>query len=128
MHRFLAPSALALLLGACSTYGTPGSAATAFDGTYMGTVNQTHVAASSCPSTEPTPAQLVVENGMVVWSDSPAGKLYAPVAANGSFAASSPVTNSTSQVWFTGKITNKEMVARTNTGSCHKIYDLRKPA
>ena len=126
MHRFLAPTALALLLGACSTYGSRGTTPTAFDGTYKGTVNQTHVSASSCPSTEPAPGQLLVENGTVEWKDSPVGTLYAPVAPNGSFAASSPVTNSNSQVWFTGKITNREMVARTNTGSCHRIYDLSK--
>lgn len=126
MHRFLAPTALALLLGACANYSTAGTTPTKFDGVYAGTVNQTHVAASSCASTEPMPGQLLVQNGTVEWKDSPIGTLYAPIAPNGSFAANSAVPNSNAQVWFTGKITNQEMVARTNTGSCHRIYDLRK--
>ncbi len=128
MRTLYAPIALCLVLSACSTYASRGTSPTAFDGTYSGTVNQTHVAAASCPSTEPKPAKLAVENGMVVWSGSPTGTLYAPVAANGSFAASSAVPNSNNAVWFTGKITNHEMVARSNTGSCHTVYDLQKDA
>ena len=126
MRQWFGPVSICLLLGACATYQTPGTGPTAFDGTYSGTVNQTHVAAASCPSTTPKPGQLVVENGMVVWPDSPAGQLYAPVAKDGSFVASSAVTGSNNAVWFTGKITNKEMVARENSGSCHMIYDLRR--
>ena len=112
------------MLGACA-YGTRGTSPTAFDGTYSGTMNQTHVGAATCASTEPAPGKLAVENGTVVWSKSPTGTLYAPVASNGSFAVSS-VPSSGGIVWFTGKITNNEMVARVNTGSCHQIYDLRK--
>ena len=110
------------LLAAGCAANRPGTAPTAFDGEYSGTQTFIHVAANSCASTEPRPAKLVVQNGSVIWASSPALTLYAPVMQNGAFQTSQ------NAVIFTGKITNKEMVARVNTGSCHVVYDLRRPA
>ena len=127
MRRFFAPVALSLALGACASYATRGTQPTAFDGTYAGTVDQIAASSGGCvaPRAE---GKLEVENGMVVWANSPTGQLYAPVASDGSFAASTLLPNNSSAIWLTGKITNHEMVARVNTGACHSIYDLRKSA
>ncbi len=113
--------AVGLLAAGCAANG-PGTAPTAFDGEYSGTQTFIHVAANSCASTEPQPGKLVVQNGSVIWPSSPTLTLYAPVMQNGAFQTTK------NSVIFTGKITNREMVARVNTGSCHVIYDLRRPA
>ncbi len=127
MRHLFAPIALSLALGACANFGTRGTQPTAFDGTYAGTVDQ--IAASSGGCVAPRgDGKLVVENGMVIWANSPSGQLFAPVASDGSFAASTLIPNNNSAIWLTGKITNKEMVARVNTGACHSVYDLHKSA
>ncbi len=119
--RLLA-GAFCLSLGACNMYTTPGTAPTAFDGSYSGTMTSLHAAANSCANTAPAPGKLVVQNGTVSWTASPSLTLYAPVMQDGAFTAQN------GPVFFSGKITNKAMVARINTGSCHVIYDLTKTA
>ena len=122
LSRFASAAVLgAGLLAAGCAASTPGTAPTAFDGEYSGTRTFIHVGANSCASTEPQPGKLVVQNGTVAWPSSPTLTLYAPVMQNGAFQATQ------NAVIFTGKITNHEMVARVNTGSCHVIYDLRRP-
>jgi hypothetical protein len=113
---------LGLLTAGCAGSTMPGQTATAFDGDYAGTVTYIHVAANSCATTEPAPAKLTVANGSVMWAASAtASPIYAPVMANGAFQASA------NAVIFSGKINNRAMVARVNTGSCHLIYDLTRP-
>ena len=109
------------LVAGCAT-NQPGTAPTAFDGDYSGTKTAIHVAANSCPSTTPQPDKLSVQNGSVIWMSTPTTPVYAQVMQNGAFQGQQGA------VIFTGKITNKEMVARVNTGSCHYVYDLRRPA
>ena len=123
MVRSLRMSAagLGLLLAGCAS-NTPGTTPSAFDGEYSGTATYIHVSANSCASTEPKPAKLVVENGSVVWPASPSEMLYAPVTSNGAFQAAKNV------VLFSGKITNRALVARVNTGTCHIVYDLTRAA
>ena len=114
-------------LAACNMYTAPGATPSAFDGTYTGSMTALHVGGGnmsmSCGATAgTTDGSLPVMNGTVVWSASPSLKLYAPIARDGSFAAQN------GQIFFAGKITNRSMVARSNTGVCHTIYDLTKAA
>ena len=126
MRRLLAPLALCFALGACQI-NTPGTTPSAFDGTYQGTVTRTHAAPGSMPSGSvcATPGQqdgsLMVQNGTVVWVNG-GTNIYAPVRADGSFAAQNGST------YFSGKITNRAMVARGNISNCHTLYDLQKAA
>ena len=131
MRRFIAPLAVCFALGACASYSTPGTSPTAFDGTYQGTMTLTHsgTQGGSAPSTSGVACaaagqkdgSLVVQNGRVVWVNG-GGNVYAPIAADGSFAAQ----NGTA--FFSGKITNRAMVARGNISGCHTVYDLLKTA
>ena len=114
-------------LSACASgmNTTPGTTPTAFDGTYSGTMTSLHVGGGnmslSCAAAAGTASgTLPVMNGTVEWSAAPGMKIYAPIAQDGSFAAQNGA------VFFAGKITNRSMVARSNTGACHQIYDLNK--
>ena len=118
--RVLSAAMLCLGVGACNMYTTPGTWPSAFDGSYTGTMTSLHAASNSCANTAPAPGNLAVQNGSVTWTASPALTLYAPVAQDGSFTAQNGA------VFFSGKITNRAMVARINTGTCHVIYDLTK--
>ena len=122
MFRLLSTAALGagLFLAGCAST-TPGTTPSAFDGEYSGTATYIHVSANSCASTEPQPAKLSVQNGSVLWPASPSETLYAPVTQNGAFQAAK------NSVLFSGKITNRALVARVNTGTCHVIYDLTRP-
>jgi hypothetical protein len=127
MRSFLAPLALCFALGACAMNSQPGTTPSAFDGVYQGTVTATHAAPGSMPNGSmcATPGQkdgsITVQNGRVMWM-SGGSTIYAPVANDGSFAAQNGGT------FFSGKITNRAMVARGNISNCHTIYDLQKAA
>jgi hypothetical protein len=101
-------------------YTTPGSGPTAFDGSYQGTMTTVHATTAACASPGSTPGTLAVTNGTVVWTTSPALTLYAPVMQDGAFVAQNGA------VYLSGKITNRAMVARVNTGACHVVYDLQR--
>ena len=119
MHRYFAVAGLCLTLGACASY-TPGATASAYDGEYTGTITQTHAGANSCGSTTPKPGALKVQNGSVVWTTPSSDTMYAPVMQNGAFQTNENIT------MFSGKITDKAMVARMTTGTCHIVYDLTR--
>ena len=127
MSRLLSPIALCLALGACMAPAQPGTTPSAFDGTYQGTMTRTHsvpasgIAGSVCAAPGTADGSLTVQNGTVVWANG-GSNIYAPVAGDGSFAAQNGST------FFSGKITNRAMVARGNIGGCHTIYDLTRPA
>ena len=125
MRRFTAPLVACLALGACAV-NQPGTSPTAFDGTYQGTVTRTHSSnlggsgnGVACATAGQQDGSLVVQNGRVVWA-SGGSNVYAAVATDGSFAAQSGST------FFSGKITNRAMVARGNISGCHTIYDLQR--
>ena len=120
MRQLLSTAALCLALGACAT-NAPGTTASAYDGTYTGTMTSLHTGPNSCAAATTQPQKLTVQNGAIVWA-SGGTNFYAPVRADGAFAAQ----NGT--VFFNGKITNNAMVARVNTGPCHQLYDLTKTA
>ncbi len=127
---FLAATAAALLLAGCAA-NSPGTAPSAFDGSYQGTVTTTHSGqqGGSAPGTSGVacagPGQkdstLAVQNGKVVWSNG-GTTFYAPVGSDGAFAAQNGGT------YFAGKITNRSMVARGNISGCHTVYDLLRAA
>jgi hypothetical protein len=127
MRRLLSPIALCLSLGACVSYNSPGQSPSAFDGAYQGTVTMTAaspgsgIAGTYCAAPGQQPASLTVQNGRVVWPNG-GGTFYAPIANDGAFAAQNGGT------YFSGKITNRAMVARGNISNCHTIYDLLKAA
>jgi uncharacterized protein YceK len=127
MRRLLAPLAVCFALGACTMYNQPGTGPSAFDGTYTGTTSTTHsntqggVPSFACGAVGQATGSLVVQNGTVVWPNG-GSTFYAPVARDGSFAAQN------GQTFFSGKITNRAMVARGNISGCHTLYDLTKPA
>ena len=128
MRRLLAPLALCFALGACQSYSQPGSQPTAFDGTYKGTVSASHssafggsVPSGACSTSGQQDASLTVQNGAVVWANGGA-TFYAPVSPDGAFTAQN------GQTFFSGKITNRAMVARGNISGCHTVYDLLKTA
>jgi hypothetical protein len=120
MQRFLAPLALCTFLGACNMYTSPGTGPTAFDGSYQGTMTTVHAATNACAAPGSTPGNLAVTNGAVVWKASASLTLYAPVMQDGAFVAQNGA------VYLSGKITNRAMVARVNTGPCHVVYDLQR--
>jgi len=104
----------------------PGTAPTAYDGTYTGTKMTVNagagVAGGTCATNgaPATPGQFAVQNGKVVWQMAD-GTHYAPVMQDGGFQAvdgSGPM--------LAGKITNSAMVARVNGGACHTLYDLKR--
>ena len=125
MTRFLAIAAACLSLAACQSFNQPGSTPSAFDGTYQGSVTMTHavpgsgVSGAICATPGQKDASLTVQNGMVVWANG-GSTFYAPVRNDGAFAAQNGGT------FFSGKITNRAMVARGNISGCHTIYDLTK--
>ena len=127
MTRFLAIAAACLSLGACTMYDKPGTTPSAFDGTYSGSVTLTHAVPASgingsvCATPGQKDGSLTVQNGAVVWANG-GGTFYAPVRSDGAFSAQNGST------YFSGKITNRAMVARGNIGGCHTIYDLTKGA
>ncbi|WP_158746693.1 hypothetical protein [Acidisphaera sp. L21] len=120
MLRKILPIAACTLLAGCNMYTVPGTSPSALDGSYSGTMSALHAAANSCASTAPVSSKLTVANGAVTWPASASLTLYAPVMQDGAFTAQ----NGT--VFLSGKITNKAMVARVSTGTCHYIYDLSK--
>ena len=120
MFNRLLTAAFCLSLGACNMYTTPGTGPSAFDGSYAGTMTSLNAASYGCTNTAPAPGTLAVKNGAVAWNATPSLVLYAPVMQDGAFVAQN------GPVFLSGKITNKAMVARVNTGSCHFIYDLTK--
>ncbi len=124
--RRLLPLVFSAALGACA-YNGPGTAPSAFDGTYQGTVNNIHVGANSCPSNGQNPGSLNVQNGSVMWMGA-GQQMYAPIMKDGSFASQITPTGANSAIFFSGKITNRAMVARSSTGGCHQIYDLQRQA
>ena len=121
MKRTFTSVALCLTIGACATYDKPGTTASTFDGPYQGTVTAIHVSSNSCASAGPADSTLKVQNGSVVWT-SAGNTVYAPISSDGAFSAQNGPT------FFSGKITDRAMVARVNTGSCHFVYNLRKSA
>ncbi len=127
MRRLFAPLALCFALGACTMYNQPGTSPSAFDGVYQGTMTATHstnqggVPSMSCGTVGQQNGSLTVQNGTVVWPNG-GGTFYAPVSKDGAFTAQN------GQTFFSGKITNRSMVARGNISGCHTVYDLTKPA
>ncbi len=128
MRRFIAPLAACFALGACAV-NQPGTSPSAFDGTYQGSMTLTHSNnqggsggnGTACGSAGQKDGSLMVQNGNVIWVNG-GGNVYAPVARDGSFAAQNGST------YFSGKITNRAMVARGNISGCHTIYDLQRQA
>ncbi len=103
-----------------------GTSPSAFDGTYQGSVTLTHSSnfgasapGISCAAAGQKDGSIVVQNGTVVWTNG-GSTFYAPVGKDGAFAAQNGGT------FFSGKITNRAMVARGNISGCHTIYDLQK--
>ena len=131
MTRFLTVAAACLSLGACASLNTPGSTPSAFDGKYQGTMTLTHsspqggsapgTSGVACGAAGQKDGALTVQNGMVVWANG-GTTFYAPVRNDGAFAAQNGGT------FFSGKITNRAMVARGNISGCHTLYDLVKSA
>ena len=127
MRRLFAPLAACLAVAACASYSQPGTSPSAFDGTYTGVMTATHAAPASgingtyCAAPGQKDGSLTVQNGRVVWPNG-GSTFYAPVASDGSFAAQNGGT------YFSGKITNRALVARGNISNCHTIYDLTKTA
>jgi hypothetical protein len=118
MHRLVLALALTAAVAACAG-PAPHPTAAAFDGNYQGTQANIHVSALSCSAPATQPGAMTVQGGQVMWTMAGA-TTAAPIMADGGFAAQ----NGT--VYLSGKITNNNMVARVNTGSCHQVYDLRR--
>ena len=129
MTRHLAIAAACLSLGACTMYNKPGTSPSAFDGTYSGSVTLTHsspqggsapgTSGVACASPGQKDGSLTVQNGTVVWNNG-GSTFYAPIRNDGAFQAQNGGT------YFSGKITNRAMVARGNISGCHTVYDLTK--
>ena len=118
-HRSIKALACCLVATACASY-TPGTTPTAFDGEYTGTVTYIHAGANSCPTAGQQPGKLTVEKGSVVWKAPSSDTLYARVMTDGAFQTNENI------VFFAGKITKDTMVARSSTGACHTVYDLKR--
>ncbi len=125
MRPVISALGLCFALGACAV-NAPGTTPSAFDGTYQGTMTMTHSNNQggsgngvACAAPGQKDGSLMVQNGNVVWVNG-GGNVYAPVARDGSFAAQN------GSVFFSGKITNRAMVARGNISGCHTIYDLQR--
>ena len=120
MRQIFSVAGLCISLGACANY-SPGTTATAFDGVYAGTVTSSHSGANSCGGAGSKPGSLTVEKGSVVWNSTPSTDvMYAPVMQSGAFQTNDNIT------MFAGKITNKALIARVTTGTCHIVYDLTR--
>jgi hypothetical protein len=120
---------MCLSVAACTTSMSPGTTPSAYDGTYRGMAQSTQYSwpNPNCSAGDMAgkQANLVVQNGRVIWTPVPGRTVYAPIMQNGAFSATY-ASSGNGSMQISGTVTQTSIMARADDGTCHRTYNLQR--